>query len=201
VVSLFDDEGAPTVKAPSRGEFVKLDFKAKTATLASQLVRTSGPLITNSQGDLQGLPGGGFMVGWGGLPNFTEFNGKGEMIYDGQFPSGEDSYRVYRLPWSGQPATPPALLVSASGGASTAYASWNGATDVASWQLLGGSDAAHLSVISTTPRSGFETAIGLGSGCPWGAMCPTLKANLFEVRALSASGRVLGTSKAVSASG
>ena len=39
------------------------------------------------------------------------------------------------------------------------YASWNGATTVASWQLLAGADAAHLTAVSTTPDSGFETAI------------------------------------------
>ena len=87
-ISLFDDEGAPPVKPPSRGEIIKLDQKTKTATLAGQLVRTSGPLITNSQGNLQTLPGGGWMVGWGGLPNFTEFNSLGQIVFDAQLPPG-----------------------------------------------------------------------------------------------------------------
>ena len=103
-ISLFDDEGAPPVKPPSRGELIKLDQKAKTATLAGQLVRTSGPLITGSQGNVQSLPGGGWMIGWGGLPNLTEFNAQGEIVYDAQLPRGENSYRVYREPWSGQPS-------------------------------------------------------------------------------------------------
>jgi hypothetical protein len=67
------------------------------------------------------------------------------------------------------------------------YASWNGATTVDSWQLLSGPSATQLTATSTTPRSGFETAI------------PAAPAAFYEVRAMSASGRVLGTSKAVPA--
>jgi hypothetical protein len=202
-LSLFDDEGAPTVKGPSRGELIKLDLKAKTATLSRQVVRMPVPLITNSQGNLQSLPGGGSMVGWGGLPNFTEFDAQGNVIYDAQFPRGEFSYRVYREPWSGQPTTPPSIVAkltqvtpSCPPGAlcpllltraTTVYASWNGATTVASWQLLAGPTATQLTTVSTTPRSGFETAIP----------APAPGAAFYQVRALSAAGKVLASSRAV----
>jgi len=196
-LSLFDDEGAPPVKPPSRGELIKLDLAAKTASLAGQLVRTSGPLATGSQGNVQALPGGGWMIGWGGLPNFTEFNARGEIVYDAQLPRGENSYRVYRLPWSGQPSERPAAVAKTTGAATAVYASWNGATTVASWQLLTGSSAAHLTAVSTTPKSGFETVIpapvAIVPKCPPGVTCTPTK-QLFQVRALSASGRVLGSS-------
>ncbi|HWX74190.1 MAG TPA: hypothetical protein VNZ05_02725, partial [Solirubrobacteraceae bacterium] len=65
------------------------------------------------------------------------------------------------------------------------YASWNGATGVVSWQLLSGPNAAHLSPTSVTPKSGFETVI------------PAPAAAMYEVRALSGSQTVLGTSGAV----
>jgi hypothetical protein len=65
------------------------------------------------------------------------------------------------------------------------YASWNGATDVASWQLLAGSNAKHLKGVSTTLKTGFETSI------------PAPHSSLYELRALSHSGKVLGISKAV----
>jgi len=184
-ISLFDDEGAPAIKPPSRGEIVKLDLKAKTATLVSQLVRTLGPLSTGSQGDVQSLPGGGWMVGWGGLPNLTEFNAQGQIVYDAQLPAGENSYRVYREPWVAQPTVPPAILARVTGATTTVYASWNGASTVASWQLLTGASAKQLAPVSTTPRSGFETTI------------PAPAAAFVEVRALSAAGRVLGASKPV----
>ncbi|HEX3517637.1 MAG TPA: arylsulfotransferase family protein [Solirubrobacteraceae bacterium] len=187
-ISLFDDEGAPPVNPPSRGEIITLDQHTKTATLAAQLLRSSGPLATASQGDVQALPGGGWMVGWGGLPNFTEFDAQGQIVYDAQLPAGENSYRVYRLPWAAQPLEPPALAAVTSGATTTAYASWNGATTVASWQLLSGSSATTLTPVATVARSGFETAIAVPS------------APLVEVRALSASGKVIGTSKALAPS-
>ncbi len=187
-ISVFDDEGAPPVKPPSRGEIVKLDEHARTATLVTQLIRTIGPLSTGSQGNVQSLPGGGWMVGWGGLPNFTEFNPQGQIVYDAQLPRGENSYRVYREPWNGQPGHSPSLAAVSAGATTTVYASWNGATTVASWQLLTGSSAAHMTAVSTTPHTGFETTI------------PAPAAAFFQVRAVSASGRVLGTSKTVAPS-
>jgi hypothetical protein len=118
----------------------------------------------------------------------TEFNSRGEIVYDAQLPRGENSYRVYREVWSGQPSEPPAIAAHRSGAASAVYASWNGATDVASWQLLTGSGSGHMTAVSVTPRSGFETTI------------PAPTAALYEVRALSGSGTVLGTSAVVAPS-
>jgi hypothetical protein len=184
-LSLFDDEGGPPVKPPSRGEILKLDSKTKTATLVNQLVRMPGPLITFSQGNAQPLPGGGWMVGWGGLPNFTEFNAKGQVVYDAQLPRGEFSYRVYREPWAGEPSAPPAISATTTAATTTVYASWNGATTVSSWQLLTGPGPTQLNAVSTTPRTGFETTI------------PAPRAPFVQVRALSAAGRVLATSAAV----
>jgi hypothetical protein len=183
-VSLYDDEGAPPVKPPSRGEVIRLDTAHKTATLAAQFARTPG-LLTLCCGNAQPLPGGNWMVGWGGLPNLTEFNAQGQMIYDAQFPRGEFSYRVYREQWHGRPSEPLTIAARTSAGATAVYASWNGATEVVSWQLLTGASAAHLSPVATTPKSGFETVI------------PAAPAAFYEVRALSASGSVLGTSSVV----
>jgi Arylsulfotransferase (ASST) len=184
-ISLLDDEGAPAVAPPSRGELIKLDTKARTATLVSQLVRTIGPLDTASQGNVQALAGGGWMIGWGGLPNLTEYDAHGQIDYDAQLPAGEGSYRVYREPWAGQPSAPPDLAASTSGATTTVYASWNGATTVAFWELLSGSNSAHLSVVSKTPSSGFETTV------------TTTAAAFVQVRALSAAGKVLDSSKTI----
>jgi hypothetical protein len=186
-ISLYDDEGAPPVKPPSRGEVIKLDLTAKTATLATQLVHTPG-LLSFCCGSTQQLPGGNWMLGWGGLSNLTEFNAQGQMIFDAQLPHGETTYRVYRELWSAQPSDAPAIAARTSGGTSAVYASWNGATDVASWQLLSGTAAGHLSPVSRTPKSGFETVI------------PASPAAFYEVRALSASGSVLASSKVIAPS-
>jgi hypothetical protein len=202
-ISLFDDEGAPTVKPPSRGEILKLDTQAKTASVVKQLVRTTEPTITASQGNVQPLADGGYMVGWGGLPSFTEFDAEGHQLFDASYPKGEFSYRVYRLPWSGTPLTRPALALKTvqtntmcPPGAScapipqlTAYASWNGATGIGSWKLLAGASAHALHTVATVPSSGFETAI------------PAPAAKVYEVRALSSSGRTLASSKVTTKTG
>jgi hypothetical protein len=184
-ISLFDDEGAPTVNPPSRGEIIQLDMDNKTAVVVQQLIRTTEPTITASQGNVQSLLGGNYMVGWGGLPSFTEFDAEGRQLFDATFPKGVFNYRVYRLPWSGQPLTPPALVVKHS----TAYASWNGATDVQSWTLLSGSSSHSLRAVATVARSGFETAI------------PAPSAKLYEVRALNGAGNTLATSRVTAATG
>jgi hypothetical protein len=184
-IALFDDEGLPAAGSPPRGEAIQLTQKTKTASLVTQLVRPGSPLASAGGGSLEALPGGGWMVGWGGLPDFSEFNAQGQVIYDAQLPSGESSYRVYRAPWAGQPTEPPALTAVTSGASTTAYASWNGATTLTSWQLLSGPSTSKLTPVATVPRSGFETAIS------------TPAAPFVEVRALSASGKVLATSKAL----
>jgi hypothetical protein len=50
---------------------------------------------------------------------------------------------------------------------------------------LTGSSAGHLTAVSTTPKSGFETVI------------PAPAAAFVRVRALSSSGKVLGTSRTI----
>ena len=73
-------------------------------------------------------------------------------------------------------------------GKTTVYASWNGATKLASWRVLAGRSRTHLTAIATVDRSGFETATFVPSGYP-----------VFEVEALAADGRVLGASNPVRA--
>jgi hypothetical protein len=99
---------------------------------------------------VQRLPGRGVFVGWGAEPYATEFAADGALVYDLRMPEGAISYRAFRLPWVGRPAEPPAVAVD--GG--RAYASWNGATEVAAWRAYvdGREDAEAL-------RSGFETEL------------------------------------------
>ena len=143
------------------------------------------PRRTYSQGSVQELPNRDFMVGWGGdEPWFSEFSGDGQLIYDAHLvPKSLDSYRVYRLLWQGYPDHPPSIAATASGGHTTVYASWNGATELASWRVLGGSGSGRLTPVASHARSGFETAIDVPSA-----------STRFQLQALAADGRVIGTS-------
>jgi len=136
-------------------------------------------------GNVQVLPGGGAFIGWGSDPLFSEFGPDGELLFNGVFPPRVNSYRAFRFPWSGQPDEDPALAVEPDDGALTLYASWNGATEVASWQVLAGPSPDRLKPVGgPTPREGFETAITVRTAGPY-----------VSVQAKDRSGRVLGTSK------
>jgi hypothetical protein len=66
------------------------------------------------------------------------------------------------------------------------HASWNGATDVASWRVLAGPSSASLSQRATMPHTQFEDAVTLPR-----------KYAYAMVQALAADGRVLGSSPTV----
>ena len=148
------------------------------------LTRTS--LLASSQGDTLSLSGGDWLLGYGGLPNFTEFSSSGHVLLDGTLGKNVQDFRTYLFPWSGQPSTAPAIAVQATAAGASVYASWNGATGVASWQVLAGSSPASLAPLTTAARGGFQTTI------PVSAAAGTYVA----ARALSATGQVLGTSAA-----
>ncbi len=159
-LTVFDDgAGPPHVHQESRGLKLKLDLPHMTATVAAQY-RHSPKLLASFEGNAQQLPGGDILLGWGQQPYFSEFTANGNLIFDGRFVGNNANYRAYRFPWTGDPRTRPALAASA-GRRPKAYASWNGATDVASWRVLGGSSAHSLRAVGTARKSGFETAIML----------------------------------------
>jgi hypothetical protein len=181
-ITVFDDgAGPPYVHAQSRALKLQLNLKRMTATRVSQLEHTP-PLLSSFEGDDQQLPNGDNFVGWGQQPYFSEFNSKGQLIFDGRFVDDNLSYRAYRFPWNGTPASAPAIAATHSGARMTVYASWNGATDVSAWRVLGGKTSTRVGAIATAPRRGFETAINARTH------------KYIAVQALGAKGQVLGTS-------
>jgi hypothetical protein len=137
---------------------------------------------------MQVLPNDNVFIGWGSNPLFSEYSRDGELLFNARFPPEVESYRAFRFPWSGQPDDDPAVAVErGSDDAVTVYASWNGATEVASWQMLAGPSPDSLKPVGgATPREGFETAITVHTAEHYAA-----------VQAKDRSGRVLGTSKAL----
>lgn len=186
-LTLFDDasNGFSTQSSESSGEVMRLNFGSRTATLVHRYYH-SPPLIASSQGSTQILPDGNVFVGWGDQPDFSEYRPDGQQIFTGSFPFGAQSYRAYRFHWSGQPQTKPAVALSPQpGGSVRLWASWNGATAVRSWRVLGGPTRHRMAELGGHARTGFETA-----------MKPASEPAYFEVQALGAGGRVLGTSPA-----
>jgi hypothetical protein len=184
-ITVFDDgAGPPTVHRQSRGLTIKLDPKRRTATV-DRSVTHSPQVLANYEGNLQELAGGDQFIGWGQQPYFTEFDRRGQIVFDGRFIGGNSSYRAYRFAWAGTPRTRPAITAAGSGQTTTVYVSWNGATSVASWRVLAGSDAAHLHPVLTAPKRSFESQVTAPAAA---YLC---------VQALDGQGRVLGTSETV----
>ena len=184
--SIFDNGASPSVHGQSRGIVLSLDSQHRTATLISQITHPP-PLLADSQGNLQALANGDWFVGWGQVPYFSEFGAAGELLFDAHFPPHTQSYRSFRFAWTGTPAHAPAFAVQpASSGPATVYASWNGATLVASWRVSAGPAPSALEPVAEAPRSGFETAIPL----PAGTAGPYV-----TVQALDAAGAVIGTAQ------
>ncbi|KXJ97113.1 ASST-domain-containing protein [Microdochium bolleyi] len=109
---------------------------------------------------------------------------------------GRGHYRTYKSDWVGKPAWPPAVAwegpasggdggdpgdggersedvdgdgAGAGDGTSKLFLSWNGATEVVSWQVLAGNATNALDTPSELyPRAGFETTVSVGPGVTYG---------------------------------
>jgi hypothetical protein len=182
-ITMFDNEAFPPVRKFSRALALKLDDQTKTASIVGLLVHPR-KLLAATQGNQQTLPGGGAMVGWGSQRNLTEFDAAGNVVFAASLSLGFESYRTYRLPWVGLPRTRPKVAAKDEAGSGTdVYTSWNGATEVATWEVSTGSSAATLTPVASSARTGFETRITV-PGTP----------RFVQSRARDAAGRVLSTS-------
>ena len=184
-MTLFDNGATPAVEKLSRGLILDVDEQAMTASLRRQY--THPKILSGSQGSMQPLANGNVFIGWGEIPRVSEFERSGRLVFDAVLGKQYQSYRAFRLPWSGTPAEAPAIATVRAGRDLTVYASWNGATGVDTWQLLGGAQEGSLTPVSSTRSQGFESALRAASGGP-----------CFAVRALDTTGATLGQSQTVS---
>jgi len=187
-VSLFDDGSNPPIHSQSRAVRITLDFKTHRARLSADYVHRDPPLLAASQGNMQTLPNGNTLVGYGGVPAISEYSQTGALIFDAHQPYDMSFYRAYRFPWNGRPSSLPALLATRNNTAeeTIVHASWNGATDVSSWRVLAGTRSGSLTAQATIPDQGFESSSTLPK-----------RYSYLAVQALDSAGRVLGTSATV----
>jgi hypothetical protein len=184
LISLFDNGSDPPKEKQSRGLLLSPNLSARTVTLASQFVNPTRTLLAESQGNTLSLQGGNWLLGYGGLPDFTEYDASGHVLLDGALGRDVQNFKTILSPWRGQPRTTPSVAARrAAAGTITVSVSWNGATDVASWRVLAGSSPSALSPVATAAKAGFETTIAAPTAAPYVA-----------VQALDAAGAVIGVS-------
>jgi EmrB/QacA subfamily drug resistance transporter len=185
VVSLFDNhcceitgagEYLPS-KTPSRGLALQLDPARQSATTVAEYSHGT-TFKSQYMGNVEKLPNGDVFVGWGQVPYVSAYTKEGKLSFDGALPEPDLTYRAYLQRWAGRPLDRPRGAARVQGGRTTVYASWNGATEVASWRVLA------PAAVAVHKKTGFETAIRVDR---------TLAR--VRVQALDASGRVIGTSE------
>jgi hypothetical protein len=182
-LTIFDNNAAaPTATTHARPMRLALDMSAMTARLVAEY-QPDNPRVAWAMGNLEQLPDGGAFVGWGTAGAFTEFAPDGTVRFDAALADGSVTYRAFRAPWVGRPAEPPKVAITHGGAGATAHVSWNGATEVARWRADVGPRQHALRPVATARRSGFETALHLGT-----------RKGFVGVTALDAAGKALGSS-------
>ena len=76
---------------------------------------------------------------------------------------GVISYRGYKAAWVGCPNAPPSVVAVRQNSSVEVYVSWNGATEVAEWEVYVGVNATSLSSVGVYEKMGFETKVELSS--------------------------------------
>jgi hypothetical protein len=174
--------GAKPQRDLPAGRTFELDEKM-SATLLREYTSPE-KLLATSQGNMQLLPNANVFIGWGSEPFISEFSPDDKLLFNAHFPPDGESYRAFRFAWSGHPIEDPAVAVEQRPGDKVRlYASWNGATELESWEVLAGSSPGRLESVGSVPRDGFETAMLVQTSIPYVA-----------VRAKDRFGRILGTS-------
>ncbi|KAI1622011.1 ASST-domain-containing protein [Exophiala viscosa] len=120
------------------------DGKTKKATLLKHFDRPDGKL-TRLRGSAQALPNGGFAAGWSESGYISEFAPDGHTVFEARFTTDRfNTYRAYKFEFVGSPKEAPVLKTFAlSNGnddvlanmSTSFYVSWNGATEVHSWDF------------------------------------------------------------------
>ncbi|KZT05241.1 uncharacterized protein LAESUDRAFT_235812 [Laetiporus sulphureus 93-53] len=182
---------ATTGQTTARGLALDLNFTTMEATLIAEFL-PSEPLTSTSQGSCRYDPDGNVVVGWGSNPWISEYLQNGTLIYSaalgGQNLTGSliENYRALKTTtWVSYPQTVPDIAFNGS----VVWASWNGATEVATWEVLIGSHPNVLRPAVQAPKDGFET------------MIPVPQTTYVRARAYNAYGVVLGESHVHSSNG
>ena len=152
-LSIFDNR---TNQMPSFSRAIEfsLDENVLTATRVSEL-RTTPDTYSFAMGNAQRLPDGGTVIGWGTAGRVTELDTSGTPVFDLSLALW--NYRAFRMPWVGHPTWTPTLVVQEENGKHRLAYSWNGATEIASYRVYGGSAPHPATLIDSPDKLGFET--------------------------------------------
>ncbi len=154
-ISLFDNRTALTPSYSGAKQY-RLDETTKTATLVWHY-RHAPDVYALAMGNVQSLPNGNRVIGWGTAGIVTELNPRGNTVFELSLSAPNTSYRAFRYPWRAIPQDPPTLIAQNDSMAVTLIYSWNGATDAAYYQIYAGQVPDAMQLLATQSRAGFDT--------------------------------------------
>jgi hypothetical protein len=173
VLTTFDNGANGPIKTEpqSRGLVLDVDERRRKVTLRKAYT-SPDRLSAGAMGSVQLLAEDRILVGWGVASSTTEFTSDGAPLLNLALPNGMYSYRGLLLDWDGIPHHRPAVAArqDPQAGATSLYASWNGATGVTGWQVEAGSSHDQLRPIGVAQRRGFETSIPLHADARYGSV-------------------------------
>lgn len=144
--------------------------------------------LIDGRGSFQILPNGNVFVGWAESSRISEHSAGGELLVEAALVARHDTYRAFKFSWTGSPSQPPDVYAEVTWPGSrtvtTIHMSWNGATEVATWNVKGNDGNGKPIHLLTTPRTGFETTITYDG----------FATNVYA-EALDRHGNLLGTSE------
>jgi len=114
---------------------------------------------------MQTLPNSNVFVGWATHGLISELTQSGTPVMEARFRDPKMStYRSYKFNFTGRPHLPPVTKSIVYGSSPTTantfhYISWNGATDVHSWNLYGATknSSKSFSLLAKVEKTDFET--------------------------------------------
>jgi Arylsulfotransferase (ASST) len=95
-ITIFDNGNVNRVDQ-SRAIMIEVDEDKMSASLVREYTHPDR-LLSDTQGNVQVLPKGNVLVGWGSAPFFSEFNHHGELLFHAAFPTEGETYRAFRFP-------------------------------------------------------------------------------------------------------
>lgn len=164
-ITIFDNRNylTPTL---SQAEEYQTDEISNVVTLtwSYQL----GPdIYAFAMGNARRLSNGNTFIGWGFVPVVTEVRPDRSKAFELTYADPFISYRAFRLPWHGYPTAPPLLVRTSDGAGKHLIASWNGATEIASYKIFGGVGPSPKNLVATISKTGFETTYDLSPDSPY----------------------------------
>ena len=193
IISLLDNAMVKpdTTNDQSRGLVLALrtDTNPLTAEVEARYNHPQGGYAPG-RGNFQILPSGNAFLGWTVHALHSEHTPDGKVIMEASLKPELKSYRNYKFPWVGHPTKPPdvhsaAFSVGDNNTTTIVYVSWNGATEVGSWNVFKTTkNGGARTLVAAGLRKGFETSLAI-SGF----------AAFVVIEAVDANGEALGESE------